>query len=268
MQIHDEWRALGYKHIAWELLRYYLSIRGGKNQAQWLSYLREHNALQTDKGQLAIPADVIRLLLGYLDVREDYFSDAFDRLRTEDEARRFCEDNGIAFGTTATRNRDHHQASKALVATVSAIAQGECERRGIEIDPDPQKRCVWCSNNGLHVTARNLDGAVPSIVNPVIVWEIKEYWGKTSGGSKMSDAVYECNLVGRELRDFEQASGVAVVHAVFVDGKGQWTARKSDLKRFIDLLNQGLVDMLFVGRDVENEWGAALSAVLDSNISS
>jgi hypothetical protein len=62
----------------------------------------------------------------------------------------------------------------------------------------------------LHVSARNLDGAIPSLANPYLVWEIKEYWGKTKGGSKMSDAVYECHLVGLELRDFETRGGLTV----------------------------------------------------------
>ena len=53
----------------------------------------------------------------------------------------------------------------------------------------------------LRTLARRVDGACPGVVNPIAIWEIKEYWGKTKGGSKMSDAVYECHLVGRELRE-------------------------------------------------------------------
>ncbi len=95
-----------------------------------------------------------------------------------------------------------------------------------------------------------------------MVWEIKEYWGKTKGGSKMSDALYECALVGRELREFEDRSGAQrVEHTVFLDGKDQWSHRQSDLKRFIDLFHQGLVDHLIVGREVETEWGKLLRTV-------
>jgi hypothetical protein len=115
----------------------------------------------------------------------------------------------------------------------------------------------------LHVTARNLDGAIPSLANPTIIWEIKEYWGKTSGGSKMSDAVYECHLVGRKLRDFEESAGISVAHIVFIDGKEQWSSRQSDLKRFVDLFHQGLIDYLFVGKDVEADWEPTLERLLD-----
>lgn len=265
MDINDKWRSLGYSHIAWELLRYYLSVRGEKNQKEWLNELRNNNSLATDESHLPIPPDGVQFFFEYLDLREQVFDQLFARLRDEDEAKKYCRDNAIEFGTTATQSSDHHQASKALVATVSAIAIQECSERGIEVDPNPQKRCVWFNDNGLHVTARNLDGAIPSTVNPYIVWEIKEYWGKTNGGSKMSDAIYECNLVGRELRDFEQRTGASVIHAVFVDGKHQWTARKSDLRRFIDLTYQGLIDLLFVGSDVETRWRGCLSEILDKS---
>ena len=78
----------------------------------------------------------------------------------------------------------------------------------------------------------------------------------------MSDAVYECNLVGRELREFEERTGFPVVHVVFVDGREQWSYRKSDLYRFIDLLNQGIIDQLFIGKEVETHWEPALSEML------
>ncbi|HEV2445434.1 MAG TPA: hypothetical protein VGS58_05910, partial [Candidatus Sulfopaludibacter sp.] len=39
-----------------------------------------------------------------------------------------------------------------------------------------------------------------------------------------------------------------------LDGKAQWTARKSDLLRFYDLYCQGLIDIIIVGREVETEW--------------
>lgn len=70
----------------------------------------------------------------------------------------------------------------------------------------------------------------------------------------MSDAVYECHLVGLEIRMFESRSGIPIEHIVFVDGKEQWNCRKSDLLRFIDLHQQGLIDHLIIGREVESDW--------------
>ena len=95
---------------------------------------------------------------------------------------------------------------------------------------------------------------MPSLFNPRAVWEIKEYWGVRRGGSKMSDAIYECQLVGQELRAFEDLHGTHVVHYVFLDGREQWSHRRSDIRRAIDLLCMGLVDELIVGREVLSEW--------------
>ena len=65
------------------------------------------------------------------------------------------------------------------------------------------------------------------------------------------------------LVDFEERSKVKVEHIVFVDGKEQWLKRKSDLARFLDLLNQGLIDQIFIGRSVETNWKPALSKILE-----
>jgi len=265
MQSDGIWKKLGYRHIVWELLRYFLSIRGKQQQNNWLNQLKTNYSLATDTDQLPIPKEAVELLIQYLRERELLFSAAFKKLRTEEEAIRFCNKKNITFGITATKNIDHHQASKSLVATVSTIAQRECKTRKLNLDPNPQTRCVWCTEKGLHVTARNLDGAIPSTSNPIIVWEIKEYWGITKGGSKMSDAVYECSLVGRELRDYESETGISVSHIVFLDGKDQWSSRQSDLKRFIDLTYQGLIDHLIIGSEVEIVWRRLLKSLLDKS---
>lgn len=78
----------------------------------------------------------------------------------------------------------------------------------------------------------------------------------------MSDAVYECHLVGRELREFEDRTKTSVAHIAFVDGREQWGHRQSDLRRFIDLFNQGIIDYLLIGKEVETEWEGLLDSLL------
>jgi hypothetical protein len=78
--------------------------------------------------------------------------------------------------------------------------------------------------------------------------------------------VYECHLVGLELRSYEEKSDSRIIHVVFLDGKSQWQYRISDLKRFIDLLNQGFIDYLFVGREVEEDWERLLLKTLDKHL--
>jgi len=263
MEANNKWIELGWRHPLWNILRFYLSIRGKNQQAAWEGELRDNKTIMIGDGQeLPVLQDHIDLLFEYLTVREKLFNIASSQLRNEDEALQFCADQNIIVGKTTTKNKDHHQASKAMIAAVSGLARKVCHEHNITLEPDPQKRCIWCKDEELQVTARNLDGAVPGLVNPYAIWEIKEYWGKTKGGSKMSDAVYECQLVGYELLDYTARSKQNIHHIVFLDGKKQWSYRKSDMKRFLDLLNQGLIDHLIIGNEVENAWEPLLNSII------
>jgi len=263
MKADSKWIELGWKHSLWNIIRLYTPLRGKRIIQKWETELREKKTLSLDASQsLNIPEELRGLFFEYMEEREQLFALACKNLRTEEEALEFCRYHGIEVGQTTTQSQDHYQSSKSMVATVSAIAKQICATKSIELNPNPQKRCVWHHEKELHVTARNLDGAIPSLVNPKVVWEIKEYWGKTKGGSKMSDALYECQLIGSELRDYEERTRQKIYHIVFLDGKEQWSTRKSDLKRFIDILNQGLIDYLIVGKEVQTDWSRILKLIL------
>lgn len=263
MKADSKWVELGWKHSLWNIIRLYTPLRGKRIIQKWEAELREKKTLSLDASQsLNIPEELRGLFFEYMEEREQLFTLAYKNLRTEEEALEFCRYREIEVGQTTTQSQDHYQSSKSMVATVSAIAKQICATKSIELNPNPQKRCVWHLEQELHVTARNLDGAIPSLVNPKVVWEIKEYWGKTKGGSKMSDALYECQLIGSELRDYEERTRQKIYHIVFLDGKEQWSTRKSDLKRFIDILNQGLIDYLIVGKEVQTDWRQILKLIL------
>nr|BDD44660.1 hypothetical protein 3 [bacterium] len=263
--------SLGWRDELWDVVRYYRSIGNNNKKMQntWLEGLKGEGALPVlgkDKkskqiichGNVPLKQDTVNTFLSYLEWSKGKLETMINDLRTEEDALAFCRDLSIKVSKTATQSKDHHQSSKSLIAAVTAIATEFCADKGVDLEPDPQGRCAWFTQNHLHITARNLDGAIPNLVNPKIIWEIKEYWGKTKGGSKMSDAVYECQLVGRELREFEESSGMSICHVVFLDGKEQWGYRRSDLVRFLDLESQGLIDHLVVGRQVETEWKSIL----------
>ena len=274
----NQYQELGWRDELWDLVRYYRSLgRGAKKQSEFLKeYLGEETALPIlvqgkgsrkleVHGSVPLKKETINLFFKYLKDSEEQFVLQKARLRNEEEALLFCKKIGVDVGKTATKNQGHHQSSKSLVGAVAKISSEIAQKFNLSIDVDPQHRCVWFQEKHLYVTARNLDGAIPCLVNPFLVWEIKEYWGKTSGGSKMSDAVYECLLVGRELREYEEKHHSRIHHAVFIDGKEQWSSRESDFIRFIDLYNQGIIDELIVGEDVESKWGQTLSSIITSS---
>lgn len=263
MRVDNRWRALGSSSPLWDLVRYYRSLRGKVAGEQWLDEIgRWRRVRVSDGSEFAIEPEHASVVGLYVQASLEDLRTCLSNLRTEEQALRHCRSRGLEVGVTRTQSSDHHQSAKAMIAAVSEIASSVSRRLRVSIVEDPQKRAVWCSERGLHATARNPDGAIPSLLNPCVIWEIKEYWGKTGGGSKMSDAVYECHLVGRELRDFESRTGPVAKHVVFLDGRDQWAARKSDMLRFIDLFHQGLIDHLIIGREVETEWEVLLTSLL------
>jgi hypothetical protein len=98
--------------------------------------------------------------------------------------------------------------------------------------------------------SRRVDGAFPSVVNPVGIWEIKEYYYTTTFGSRVADGVYETLLDGMELEELK-AAGRKVQHLLFLDDHFTWwKCGRSYLCRIIDILHMGFVDEVVFGREV------------------
>lgn len=68
--------------------------------------------------------------------------------------------------------------------------------QGKFFDDNPKKLClITDANNKLIKTmSRWVDGAYPDNLNPKAIWEIKEYYGTTTFGSRVADGVYEISL--------------------------------------------------------------------------
>ncbi len=99
--------------------------------------------------------------------------------------------------------------------------------------------------------ARRVDGAFPSVVNPVGIWEIKEYYYTTTFGSRVADGVYETLLDGMELEELEAVARRKVYHLLFLDDHFTWwQCGRSYLCRVVDILHMGFVDEVIFGREV------------------
>ena len=120
----------------------------------------------------------------------------------------------------------------------------------------------------LRTLSRRVDGAFPSAVNPIAIWEIKEYYYTTTFGSRVADGVYETLLDGMELEELETAVQRKVRHVLFIDDYYTWwECGRSYLCRMIDMLHMGYVDEVVFGREVltrlpslAREWKAVYDA--------
>lgn len=103
----------------------------------------------------------------------------------------------------------------------------------------------------LRTLSRRVDGAFPSVVNPIAIWEIKEYYYTTTFGSRVADGVYETLLDGHELEELETAAHRKVQHVLMVDAYYTWwECGRSYLCRIIDMLHMGYIDEVLFGREV------------------
>jgi len=137
-----------------------------------------------------------------------------------------------------------------LTGTVNLLMAHHLGQDRFEADPS---RIPVVDHEGVLFAAlsRRMDGAYPSSVNPIAMWEIKEYYHTTSFGSKISDAVYISSLDGYERLELQRGTGVDVEHLVIVDAFDTWWGKgKSYLCRLIDILHMGMVTEVIFGREV------------------
>ena len=96
-----------------------------------------------------------------------------------------------------------------------------------------------------------MDGAFPSTVNPIAIWEIKEYYYTTTFGSRVADGVYETLLDGMELAELNEHEGIDVLHYMIIDSHYTWwDCGRSYLCRILDAMHMGYIDEVLFGYEV------------------
>lgn len=102
------------------------------------------------------------------------------------------------------------KAPAYLTAIVNVLIDANAAGMPCEYDPR-ELTTVTFNSAALRTLARRVDGAFPSVVNPIAVWEIKEYYNTTTFGSRVADGVYETLLDGMELEELRVNEGVSVL---------------------------------------------------------
>ena len=97
-----------------------------------------------------------------------------------------------------------HKGNKRGPAYLTGIVNMTIEANAANFDCEYNPRAlttVTRNNLPLRTLARWVDGAFPATVNPIAVWEIKEYYYTTTFGSRVADGIYESLLDGMELEE-------------------------------------------------------------------
>ena len=148
------------------------------------------------------------------------------------------------------KQKDAKRAEAFLTGIVNMLV--EAHSAGHPVDYDPRAlTTVTAGGAPLRTLSRRVDGAFPSTVNPIAIWEVKEYYYTTTFGSRVADGVYETLLDGMELEELRVSENVDVLHYLMLDARYTWwDCGRSYLCRIVDMLHMGYVDEVLVGRQV------------------
>lgn len=176
------------------------------------------------------------------------------RLRDVDEARLMYESltDQIQSQRPAPMNKQKGSKKAPAYFTASINMLIEANLKGLPCNYDPRELTTVTFNRApLRTLARRIDGAFPSPVNPIAVWEIKEYYYTTTFGSRVADGVYETLLDGMELEELREEEDIEVKHYLMIDSHFTWwKCERSYLCRIIDMLHMGYVDEILVGSEI------------------
>jgi hypothetical protein len=147
------------------------------------------------------------------------------------------------------KQKREKKAPAFLTACINMLIEANAE--GFPCNYDPRELTTVTFNDApLRTLARRVDGAFPGPVNPIAVWEIKEYYYTTTFGSRVADGVYETLLDGMELEELRQEEKIDVKHYLMVDAHFTWwDCGRSYLCRIIDMLHMGYVDEVLFGKE-------------------
>lgn len=148
------------------------------------------------------------------------------------------------------KQKGKKKAPAYLTGMVNMILEANSQGNSVDYDP---RELTTVTNNGvpLRTLSRRVDGAFPSPINPIAIWEIKEYYYTTTFGSRVADGVYETLLDGMEIEELAVSENIQVLHYLFLDARYTWwDCGKSYLCRIVDMVQMGYVDEVLVGREV------------------
>lgn len=198
-------------------------------------------------------------LCRYLNYRAERLeNDVQSSLMDRDEAAAVFEELRSRLNPTCALPMNKQKGAKRHHAYMVGIVNMLTEQAldGKDFAEDPRGLTVITQDGKpLRTFSRWMDGAYPSVVDPLAVWEIKEYYGTTTFGSRVADGVYETMLDGMEFEELEQHAGKKVLHYLIVDDRFTWwDCGRSYLCRIVDMLHGGLVDEVLFGREVLTRW--------------
>ena len=204
------------------------------------------------------PTELANDLVGYYHYRADVLNNfveprLMDADRASTEFYRLHGELNPKVGIPLNKQKGEKKSPAFLTGIINMIV--EANAQGLPCDYDPRELTTVTMNGApLRTLSRRVDGAFPSAVNPIAIWEVKEYYYTTTFGSRVADGVYETLLDGMELEELHEHENIKVLHYLMIDAYFTWwKCGRSYLCRMIDMLNMGYVDEILFGYEIIEE---------------
>lgn len=272
MQANKHFTSLGADF--WGYIRFLGDTLGYSKKRKIITYSKQNIIDCLNENNLTISEDMLNEVVNYLDYRKEILTNFVEpHLMNADEAQEKYyalkkETDTLPYTFLSPQPMNKQKGDKRNPAfftcsinllTEKAIHSYNTEHgTHITCDYDPRHLTVITSKDANHQNhiadtySRRFDGAIPSLYNPVSIWEIKEYYYTTTFGSRIADGVYETQLDGYEVRKTKEAKPI---HCFLIDGYYTWwVLGKSYLCRIIDTLNMGLVNEVIFGKEIFETW--------------
>jgi hypothetical protein len=196
-----------------------------------------------------------RSIIDYMTFRGDILTKKVEpSLMNKDQAKSLFYDLKAKFNPQCplpmNKQKNEKKDYSFLTGIVNMIIEQNIGSHKCDYDP---KELTAITKNGfpIRTLSRRVDGAFPSVIDPIAIWEIKEYYYTTTFGSRVADGVYETQLDGWELREVKENTGRTIEHYLFVDDHFTWWVKgRSYLCRLIDSIHMGLVTEVLFGNEV------------------
>ncbi len=203
----------------------------------------------------ARPTALGKTLVAYFDHRAEVLNEFVEpRLMDARRARAVFEEHRARLCPQCplpmNKQKGRKKAPAYFTGLVNMLIEGNAA--GLPCDFNPLE-LTTVTRDGIpsRTLARRIDGAFPSPVNPIAVWEVKEYYYTTTFGSRVADGVYETLLDGMELEELREHEAIDVKHFLMVDDHFTWwDCGRSYLCRIIDMLHMGYVDEVLFGYEI------------------
>jgi hypothetical protein len=201
------------------------------------------------------PTEFGQLLLDYFDYRAKALNEhVYHNLMDEDEAKSLFDALCIKHNPTCEIPMNKQSGAKSApnyyTGIINIVLEANIGKYSInysakELTAFTLKKVPYRS------LSRRVDGSFPSVINPIALWEVKEYYYTKTFGSRVADGVYETQLDGLELKEIRETLDRPIYHYLMVDSKFTWWKQgKSYLCRIFDMMHMGLVTEAIFGKEV------------------